>query len=224
MFKNLYHLTLMSVDGDLEGGEAGATGSTEGQAQEPAVSSKETPGDTATAESVEDLPQWAQKLVGDLRKEAAGNRTKGKEAAQKATQQAQADIAQQIGKALGITSDDGDKQTASVDELTAQVAEAQQAKRQSQIDLAIFKSASEHSVNAGALLDSRAFQESVKDLEPDSDGFEDNLGAAIKAAVEKNPHLGQVPSKSGGEIGGGKQASTFDPEKAAASIRNKRNY
>lgn len=125
-------------------------------------------------------PEAARAEIEKLRKENAAARVNAKT---KAADEARAELAQTIGKALGLVKDEP------VDpaDLTKQLTQAQSEQRQAALELAIFKSTPDAAV-ANALLDSRSFLEKVADLNPsDSDA----IAAAVGEAVQGNPALGK---------------------------------
>lgn len=134
----------------------------------------DTDGDTTAALKAE---------ITKLRRENASSRVVAK---QNAAEEARAELAQQIGKALGLVKDDEPADPAKLTEqLTAQTAAAKQA----QIELAVYRAAGNAKADPAALLDSRTFLEKAAALDPsDTDG----LTAAIAEAVAANPRLGAV--------------------------------
>lgn len=123
-----------------------------------------------------------------LRRENASSRVNAKtQAADEARQQ----LVNELGKALGLVKDDGATPTA--EQLTAQVTQAQQAARQSAVELAVYKAAGTHQGDPNALLDSRAFLAKVADLDPAAADFQTKVSDAIKAAVTENPKLKAAP-------------------------------
>lgn len=176
----------------------------------------------SAAQKVEDLPDWAQTLVKDLRAENASARTNAKATA---AQEARDALTQELGKALGLVKDDAG--APSVEDLTNQVATAQAASRQAAIELAVYRAANQHDGDPAALLDSRAFLAKVTDLDPSAKDFADQIGEAIKEQVETNPKLkvsGPAPSRSGGELGGKHEHQPGQsPAELAALIRKTRN-
>lgn len=132
---------------------------------------------------VKSLPDWAQKLITDARSEAGKARTTAK---QNAADEAKAEIAQTIAKALGIVDADAPPDPV---KLTAQVAEQTATARQAQVELAVFRNADAAAGDPGALLDSRTFLADIKDVDP-SDGAA--IQAAITKAVTANPRLGRT--------------------------------
>lgn len=133
---------------------------------------------------IESLDPGAQKIITDLRKEAADNRVKANtESARVAA----------ILAAAGIQSDAPDP----VEIAKQSTAEAAAAKR----ELAIFKAAAATGADPTRLLDSNSFMSSVSGLDP-ADGAA--VTAAITAAIAANPQLkaAQAASASGTELGG----------------------
>lgn len=157
----------------------------------------------AAAEDVASLPDWAQKLIGKTRSEAAGNRAKASENAQalEATRDA-------IAKALGLKGDD-DPVTAArtaAEQRDAALAEA----KQTRVENAVLRMATKHGADPEALTDSRSFMRVLEAIDPGADDFATQVETAIKDAVEKNPLLKGAaasppapPARSGGPVGGG---------------------
>lgn len=151
------------------------------------------------SEKVEDLPDWAQRIIRDTRAEAATNRT-GKTTAE----QRMAETVKAFAKAAGIEiPDDDDKPDPA--KLTQQLTATQTQARQSAVELAVYKAASKHTGDPDALLDSRAFLTKVGDLDPTADDFAAKIDGAIKDAVEHNPKLkaGRAPGSSSVDHAGG---------------------
>lgn len=137
------------------------------QPEPPAVGAEETP-DALKAE------------IARLRRENASARVQAK---QNAADEARQELAQQIGKALGLVAEDEPADPARLTEqITAKDAEARQAK----VELAVYRAAVASDADPAALLDSRAFLEKVAALDPtDSPG----IATAITEAVAANPRL-----------------------------------
>lgn len=129
-------------------------------------------------------PAAAKAEIERLRRENASDRTNAKATA---ADEARKELAQTIGKALGLVNDEPVDPAELTKQLTATQAKAQQAA----LELAIFKSAPDASV-ASALLDSRAFLAKVADLDP-SDA--EAIAAVVTDAVANIPALGKrVPA------------------------------
>lgn len=78
--------------------------------------------------------------------------------------------------------------------------------RTAQVELAAYKAAGKEGARPERLLNSRSFLDSVAGLDPQSPKFEQQLGAAITAAVEADPDLYRAapagPSRGGAEFNG----------------------
>lgn len=133
---------------------------------------------------VEDLPDWAQRIISDARAGESKARTTAK---QQAANDAKAELAQTIGKALGLVKDD--KQQVDPAQLTAQLTTAQQAQRESAAELVVWRHSTDLKVDAQAVTDSRAFARAIADLDPSSKNFEADVKKAAQAAAEANPKL-----------------------------------
>lgn len=118
------------------------------------------------------------------RLEAGKSRITAKE---NAAAEARNDLAQKIGVALGLVKDE----PVDPEKLTQQLAEAGAESKQAKVELAVFRAAAGTEADPVALLDSRTFLDSVKNIDP-SDAKA--LGDAIAAAVKTNPRLGQAPT------------------------------
>lgn len=135
-----------------------------------------------------DDPTAAKAEIERLRRENAKDRTNAKA---QAAEDARKDLAQTIGKALGIVEDGAETDPAKLTEsLTASQAEAKQAR----VELAVFRNAhpagSDPIGDPIALLDSKSFLKSLAAIDPADSAA---VTEAIKAAVEANPRLGAAP-------------------------------
>ena len=163
-------------------------------------------------DDVASLPDWAQKLIGKTRTEAATNRTKAGTANDALTATRDA-----IAKALGLKDDDDPVAAAktAAEERDAARTEAKATK----IENAVLRAASKNGASPEALTDSLAFMRTLEAIDPTADDFAAQVGTAIKTAVEANPALKGapvVPVKSGGQvIGGGTIKQSDDPQQRA---------
>lgn len=189
--------------GDTGGGGAGEQGTGaaaagDGQDTDTAAATDTTAAakDTKTAGSVEDLPEWAQKVIRQTRDEAAANRT-AKTAAEKAQQQTLDNIA----KALGLKEDG--KLTA--DQLAEKLNASDGKAKSALTENAVLRAATKAGADAEALLDSRSFLAKLTDLDPTAGDFADKVEHAVKAACKDNPKLKTVRAAgaSGAEFTGG---------------------
>jgi hypothetical protein len=148
---------------------------------------------TPTGQDVSSLPDWAQKLINDTRSEAAKHRTEK----QTAAQEAQAAKAQRdaILKAAGLKPD-GSEAEPDPAALAAQIEQAQAIAWTSQVELNVFRTAAENGLNAAALLDSRAFIDSLDsftEADLSSPEFGQQLAAHIKKYGEQHPQFKASP-------------------------------
>lgn len=129
---------------------------------------------------IESLPDPVQKLIRDARGEAAKDRTNAK---QQAADQAKADLAQTIGKALGLVQDD---EQVDPDKLTGDLQNERDGHRATRVELAVYKASGASGANPDRLLDSRSFLASIKDIDPEDT---DAVADAIKTAIDKDTSL-----------------------------------
>lgn len=142
------------------------------------------PAAAPTGDGLPDDPAALKTMIADLRKENGAARTNAK---QQAADEARTQLVTELGKALGLVKD-GDA-APKPEELTAQVEQAQQAARQAQVELAVYRTATTHRGDPAALLDSRSFLAKVADLDPADAEFQTKVSDAVKAAVTENPKL-----------------------------------
>jgi hypothetical protein len=174
--------------GDSGSGDAGGDGDAGDQGGagdgDDGDDSKKTGDDSKTsAGKVEDLPDWAQKLIKDTRGEAAEHRTKATAAERKLTEQLDG-----IAKALGLKEDE----KADPAKLASQLADTQAKARTAAIELTVYRTATKHQGDPDALLDSRGFLAKLADLDPEASNFASKVETAIKDAVKDNPKLKAV--------------------------------
>ncbi|MGC5534230.1 hypothetical protein [Streptomyces sp. SR-10] len=159
---------------------------------EPAEPATEPKGKSPTFEGDFD-PAKFQKLVENLRGDVEAEKAKRTAAEQKAKDD-QAAFMKKVATAFGIDTDEAKPPTP--EELSAQLAEAQtrtkasdDRARQTQVELAVYKTAGKHGGDPDALLDSRSFAKAIEKLDPSHDGFGDAVAKAVKAAVDSNSKL-----------------------------------
>lgn len=136
------------------------------------------------AQDVKSLPEYAQKMIADLRKEAADNRV-ARTAAEKAAADTKA-VVDAINKAMNPNSEADPKQLA--EQLTA----AQAKHREAEVRLAVFSAAGAAGANPAALLDRNSFHKAIAGLDPSAADFTAKVTAAITAAVASDPTLKTV--------------------------------
>lgn len=140
------------------------------------------PADPAPQDNnVWDNPETAKAEIERLRRENAKDRTNAKA---QAADEARNELAQTIGKALGIVADNTPVDpTALTEQLTTSQADAKQAR----VELAVFRNAAAAGGDPAALLDSTSFLRSLADIDPADSAA---VQAAIVSAVEANSRLG----------------------------------
>ena len=151
-----------------------------------ATTQPEAPAPTAPAKAnVWENPDTAKAEIERLRRENGAARTNAKA---QAAEEARKELANTIGKALGIVEDGAETDPAKLTEsLTASQREAKQAR----VELAVFRNAAAAGGDPAALLDSASFLAKVADLDPSDSAA---LAETIAAAVEANPRLGAAPA------------------------------
>lgn len=182
---------------------------------EPAAAAP-APAPTDTAKpNVWENPETAKAEIERLRRENGAARTNAK---QQAADEARADLAQTIGKALGLVKGD---ETADPAKLTEQLTASQVEAKQARVELAVFRNAEAVGADPLALLDSASFLAKAAALDPsDVDG----LAAAMRDAVTANPRLGAAPTSrlpqpnpAQGTSGGGAVTDDIDTQIADAT-------
>lgn len=198
----------------------GGDGSGAEPPQQPPVEETEPPVEPTTApegtDGDDDLaklsPDKLAKMIRDLRKENASERTNAKQqAAQEAAQKAEEALVQRLGRELGLIKDEEKPPT--TEELATQLAAAQQTAAQREADLltlrretAAAKAARKHQADPDSLLDSVSFARDLAKLDPSATDFAGTLDALVAKFVEDNPKhkvSGPAPSASSGDFSGG---------------------
>ena len=210
-----------------DGGTAGlAPTTTQPQQQNPQTPAN-APGAQQQAPAKTDLstlPADVRKVIEDLRAESAKHRTEGQTAKQAVDAEKQRVAA--VLKALGLNAD-GTDAPADPAALAAQIEQAQAVAWTSAVELNVFKAASASGLNAEALLDSRAFIDSLDqftEADISTADFGTQLAAHIKAYGEKHPQFKTqqttAPSRAGTDRAGGSGgAPARQPQGLGAAIR-----
>lgn len=184
--------------------------------QEPAAATPEPATEPPKVNPWED-PEAAKAEIERLRRENASGRVNAK---QRAADEARNELAQTIGKALGLVKDE----PVDPNELTKQLTQAQTQQRQAALELAIFRATPDASV-ANALLDSRSFLAKVADLDP-TDGVA--IAAAVGEAVQNTPALGKrLPAPNpaqGSSASGATSAPTQLTQQDVERLYRERKY
>jgi len=152
----------------------------------------------AHADSVDDLPPWAQKLLRDTRNEAAKHRTTAKDLETKlsAFEQTHKQQLSGIAKALGLEPDEATPEqiAAERDAEKARADEERSRARQAAVELATYRAAATLGADGNALLDSRSFVHAIEGLDPGADDFAEQVKDAITAALDTHPEWKAAPS------------------------------
>lgn len=128
-------------------------------------------------------PVKAKAEIERLRRENAADRTNAKTAA---ADQARQELAQSIGKALGLVQDDTPPDPA---QLATTAQEAVERANRAEVELAAYKAAGKHGANPVELLDRRSVASQLDKLDPAADDFAAQVDAIVKKAVTDNPQL-----------------------------------
>lgn len=156
--------------------------------------------------TVEDLPEWAQRQIRELRKEDGDERIAKKtlDAIQKALNPEAPADAKVEPEALA----------AQLTEATQTAAQATERADAAEVKLAVVLASLELDADHGALLDSNSFLATLKGLTPD-DG--EKITEAITAAVEKNPKLKATRAVATSRVdsSGGSGENAVTPEQFA---------
>lgn len=150
----------------------------------PAAQADPKPAEPTAQANPWDDPAAAKAEIEKLRRENGSARTNAKA---QAAEDAKKELAQTIGKALGLVEDEAIDPAKLTESLTTAQAEAKHA----QVALAVYQNAGPAGGDPVALLDSTTFLKSVAGVDPADTAA---VAAAIKAAVEANPRLGAAPT------------------------------
>lgn len=189
--------------------------------QEPAGTSTDATGTTDTgtgtngaqgatqdpsAQSIDALPDWAQKEIKTAREYAARQRREARAAKDANEQQTEmVNKLMQALKAAGLPVGDEEPDPAQVaDQLTR----AQSDAKAKAVELAVYRAAAKAGVDGDALLDSRSFLDSLASLNPADGGFTQAVEDAIKGSGDrfKTQPPKAAPTKSGGDFNGAPNA------------------
>ncbi|TKR27140.1 hypothetical protein FA014_01935 [Cellulomonas hominis] len=216
---------LRFIDGDA--GSSGTAGSTDagsdsgartgtpdaGPAASPGATGREQ--QPAPGDGLPDDPAELRALVASLRQGDEPARTA---AAQQAADEARSTLTQEIGRAIGLITDDGG--SPSVEQLTTELQTVRDgsAAKDTRISdlavrLAVYETAGQHGGDPAALTDSRAFLAKVAALDPGAEDFATKVADAAKAAVTGNQTLRArvAAPRSGRDLTGGTGERTGRP-------------
>ncbi|MFD9863476.1 hypothetical protein [Streptomyces alboflavus] len=170
-----------------------------------------TPSSPSTSTG-QDAAATIARLESDL---AAARAEAGKQrvtAKQRAADEARTQLAQDIGRALGVVPEGEQADPA---HLTEQLTASQAQARQTAVELAVYRAAAAAGADPDALLDSRTFAASLADVDPADAAA---VTAAITTAVTANPKLAAAaagPPRGGAEFHGAPAG-----ERRAASLHD----
>jgi hypothetical protein len=138
-------------------------------------------------------PAKFERLVENLRGDVEAEKAKRTAAEQKAKDD-QAAFMKKVAAAFGIETDEKKPPTPEelaqqLDEARGETKESRAQARQTQVELAVYKTAGKHGGDPDALLDSRQFAQAIAKLDPTADGFDEAVATAVKAAVDGNSKL-----------------------------------
>ncbi|TFI30157.1 hypothetical protein [Streptomyces sp. 4R-3d] len=138
-------------------------------------------------------PERAMKAIENLRTEVDDQKKKRADDRQKAADE-QADFMKKLAGLFGVQTDEEKPLTPEqlaqqLEESRGETKESRAQARQTQVELAVYKTAGKHGGDPDALLDSRSFANAIAKLDPAADGFDTEVGKAVKAAVDGNPKL-----------------------------------
>ncbi|WP_103512901.1 hypothetical protein [Streptomyces sp. SM13] len=138
-------------------------------------------------------PARFEKLVENLRGDVAAEKAK-REALEQKAKDDQDTLMKRVATAFGLETDEAKPPTP--EELAKQLEEAQtrtkasdDRARQTQVELAVYKTAGKHGGDPDALLDSRSFANAIEKLDPSAADFDEQVGKAVKTAVDSNKKL-----------------------------------
>ncbi|EGE40782.1 hypothetical protein GTY83_07020 [Streptomyces sp. SID4928] len=138
-------------------------------------------------------PARFEKLVENLRGDVAAERAKREALEQKAKDDQDA-LMKRVATAFGLETDEAKPPTPEelakqLDEARGETKESRAQARQTQVELAVYKTAGKHGGDPDALLDSRSFANAISKLDPTAADFDEQVGKAVKTAVDSNKKL-----------------------------------
>jgi len=210
--------------GDGEGGNAPASEDpAPGEEPQPSGDPAPTdpPADPAADPKPEDKPEtFSREYVEQLRKEAAGYRTRAEKDAKDAAEAAEKALVEKLGKALGLIKEDEQPDAAAlIAQAQSEKQAAEQASAAAARELAVLKVSDKHGANTTAMLDSRAFVSKLEALDPSADDFAAAVDSLVKDTVASDSKFKrvQVAASSGSSDHGGEgSAAQLTREQFAA--------
>ncbi|MEV5619394.1 hypothetical protein [Streptomyces bacillaris] len=138
-------------------------------------------------------PERAMRAIESLRTEVDEQKQKRAEDKQRAADE-QTAFMKKVAAAFGLETDEAKPPTPEelakqLDEARGETKESRAQARQTQVELAVYKTAGKHGGDPDALLDSRNFAKAIEKLDPNADGFDEAVATAVKTAVGSNSKL-----------------------------------
>ena len=138
-------------------------------------------------------PAKIARLVENLRGDVEAEKQK-RQAAEKKSADEQAAFMKKVAAAFGIETDEAKPPTPEelakeLEEARGETKESRAQARQTQVELAVYKTAGRHGGDPDALLDSRSFANAIAKLDPSAADFDEQVGKAVKTAVDGNKKL-----------------------------------
>ncbi|MFF7335443.1 hypothetical protein [Streptomyces sp. NPDC008150] len=163
---------------------------------DPATESPAEPKGKAPKFEGEFDPAKFERLVENLRGDVTAEKAK-REAAEQKAKDDQAAFMKKVAAAFGLQTDEAKPPTPEelaqqLDEARGETKASRDQARQTQVELAVYKTAGKHGGDPDALLDSRGFAQAIAKLDPSAPDFAASVEQAVKQAVEANPKLGTV--------------------------------
>ncbi|MYX14394.1 hypothetical protein GTY67_13405 [Streptomyces sp. SID8374] len=138
-------------------------------------------------------PVRFEKLVENLRGDVAAEKAK-REALEQKAKDDQDTLMKRVAKAFGLETDEAKPPTPEelakqLDEARGETKESRAQARQTQVELAVYKTAGKYGGDPDALLDSRSFANAISKFDPTAADFDEQVGKAVKTAVDSNKKL-----------------------------------
>ena len=138
------------------------------------------------------------RMIRDLRKENASQRTRRTEAEKQADAQVQDAIKAAAVAAGLIKADEPEAKAPSVDELTRGLTDAQSALREAKAEATVLRVGAKTGANVDALMDRVSFTKTLNALDPTTADYAAKVQEAITAALEADPSLKTAPAAGTG--------------------------
>ncbi|MFI7329354.1 hypothetical protein ACIBQ3_32545 [Streptomyces rubiginosohelvolus] len=138
-------------------------------------------------------PERAMRAIENLREAVDEQKQKRAEDKQKAADE-QANFMKKLAGLFGVQTDEEKPPTPEelakqLEEARGETKESRAQARQTQVELAVYKTAGKHGGDPDALLDSRSFANAISKLDPTAANFDEQVGKAVKTAVDSNKKL-----------------------------------